>query len=324
LEDPEKVRFLFSNQKGERKVRDVIPHDLGSPLEDPWFRINAYSAQDISRWKDLNSKFVLQIARDYFLTQDEDFLDDVWPAVKRAIGLMYRFDKDGDGMIENEGFPDQTYDVWSAKGPSAYCGGLWLACLQAGAALAEVMGDDYLVEEFKETYGRAQSVYENLLWNGAYYNYEASDSKHRDSIMADQLAGHWFSKACGLGGVVPEDHARSALETVFKYNVMGYEGGRLGAMNGMRPDGALDRTGMQSLEIWTGTTFAVAAALLQAGLTDMAFETARGVYNMVYEDYGLWFQTPEALSANESVRAISYMRPLAIWAIQWELERRDD
>jgi non-lysosomal glucosylceramidase len=105
---------------------------------------------------------------------------------------------------------------------------------------------------------------------------------------------------------------------------MGYEGGRLGAMNGMRPDGALDRTGMQSLEIWTGTTFAVAAALLQAGLTDMAFETARGVYNMVYEDYGLWFQTPEALSANESVRAISYMRPLAIWAIQWELERRDD
>jgi non-lysosomal glucosylceramidase len=43
---------------------------------------------------------------------------------------------------------------------------------------------------------------------------------------------------------------------------------------------------------------------------------------MVYEDYGLWFQTPEALSMDESVRAISYMRPLAVWAIQWELEKK--
>jgi non-lysosomal glucosylceramidase len=258
------------------------------------------------------------------MTQDKAFLAEVWPAVRRAIDLMHRFDKDGDGMIENEGFPDQTYDVWSATGPSAYCGGLWLACLQAGAALAEVMAEPNLVEEFQETFGRAQAVYEDLLWNGSYYNYEASDSRHRDSIMADQLAGHWFSKACGLGGVVPDDHARSALETVFKFNVMGFEDGRLGAMNGMRPGGALDRTGMQSLEVWTGTTFAVAAAMLQAGLTDMAFETARGIYNMVYEDYGLWFQTPEALSANESVRAISYMRPLAVWAVQWELERGGD
>jgi non-lysosomal glucosylceramidase len=53
-----------------------------------------------------------------------------------------------------------------------------------------------------------------------------------------------------------------------------------------------------------------------------AFITAEGIYNMVYEDYGLWFQTPEALSVDESVRAISYMRPLAVWAIQWELEKK--
>jgi non-lysosomal glucosylceramidase len=76
------------------------------------------------------------------------------------------------------------------------------------------------------------------------------------------------------------------------------------------------------MEIWTGTTFALAAATLQAGLRAEAFQTAKGIYNMVYEDYGLWFQTPEALSALESVRAISYMRPLAIWAIQWELDRK--
>jgi non-lysosomal glucosylceramidase len=320
--DEETFTYFFSGDKGPRKVRNVIPHDLGSPLEDPWRKINAYNAQDVARWKDLNPKFVLQVARDYALTGDEAFLREVWPAVQTAVEAMYQYDRNGDGMIENEGFPDQTYDVWAAEGPSAYCGGLWLACLQAAAALAEEMREPNRAADYRERLEKAQTVYEEVLWNGTYYNYEASGSKHQDSVMADQLAGHWYSQACGLGGVVPEDHAQSALKTVFDLNVMGFAEGRLGAVNGMRPDGSLDRTGLQSLEIWTGTTFAVAAAMLQAGMREEALATARGIYHMVYEDYGLWFQTPEALSVAGNARAISYMRPLSIWAIQWELEGR--
>ena len=321
MRDDEIVTYFFSGQSAPRKVPDVIPHDLGSPLEDPWLKINAYNAQNVSRWKDLNPKFVLQIARDYFLTGDRSFLKAVWPAVKDAITAMFRFDKDGDGMIENEGFPDQTYDVWSAEGVSAYCGGLWLACLQAGAALAVAVEDYQSASDYNVKFKKAQKVYEAALWNGEYYNYDSSTQAHHDSIMADQLAGHWFSLACGLGGVVPKEHASSALKKIFENNVMGFENGRIGATNGMRPDGSLDRTAMQSMEIWTGTTFTLSAAMLQAGLEQEAFQTAKGIYNMVYEDYGLWFQTPEAMSARESVRAISYMRPLAIWAIQWELDR---
>jgi len=321
MADDEIVLYFFSGQKAPRKVAGVIPHDLGSPLEDPWLKINAYNAQNVSRWKDLNPKFVLQVTRDYFLTGDRAFLEAVWPAVKDAIEGMFKFDKDGDEMIENEGFPDQTYDVWSMEGISAYCGGLWLACLQAGAALAAIMEDFRLASDYKEKYTKAQKVYEAALWNGEYYDYDSSTHKHHDSIMADQLAGHWYSLACGLSGIVSQDHAKSALKKVFDFNVMGFEDGRLGAMNGMRPDGSLDRTALQSMEIWTGTTFSLAAAMLQAGLHEEAFQTAKGIYNMVYQDYGLWFQTPEAMSAYESVRAISYMRPLAIWAIQWELDR---
>ncbi|HEY9121847.1 MAG TPA: non-lysosomal glucosylceramidase [Brevefilum sp.] len=320
MADDEIVTYFFSGSKAPRKVPGLIPHDLGSSLEEPWAKINAYNAQDVSRWKDLNPKFVLQIARDYALTKDREFMQDLWPAVQNAVEHMYRFDKDDDGMIENDGFPDQTYDVWTAEGPSAYAGGLWLACLQAAARLADVLGYQEQASGYRKDFERAQKVYERLLWNGEYYNYDATTSKHHDSIMADQLAGHWYSQASGLGGMVPKDHARSALANIFDLNVMGYEDGRLGAMNGMRPDGELDKTCMQSMEIWTGTTFALAAAMLQAGLNEEAFKTAEGIYNMVYEDYGLWFQTPEALSAHESVRAISYMRPLAIWAIQWELE----
>jgi non-lysosomal glucosylceramidase len=105
-------------------------------------------------------------------------------------------------------------------------------------------------------------------------------------------------------------------------NVLGYKDGALGAMNGMRPDGRLDRTCMQSAEIWTGTTFAVAAAMIQAGLIEEGFKTAEGIFNLVYQQFGLWFQTPEGFSHENVARATSYMRPLGIWAIQDAWEKR--
>ena len=69
-------------------------------------------------------------------TQALRFVAQCWPAVLAVMAKMQDFDTDNDGMIENEGFPDQTYDIWSAKGPSAYSGGLWLAALQAASCLA--------------------------------------------------------------------------------------------------------------------------------------------------------------------------------------------
>ena len=33
-------------------------------------------------------------------------------------------------------FPDQTYDIWTAQGVHAYCGGLWIAACEAMAALS--------------------------------------------------------------------------------------------------------------------------------------------------------------------------------------------
>jgi non-lysosomal glucosylceramidase len=325
LENLEPITCLASGVKMPRKARGAIPHDLGSTT-DPWQRINDYCVQDTSRWKDLNPKFVLQVYRDWVLTGDRQFLREVWEAVKEAVAFVRQFDADGDGLIENGGYPDQTYDMWTAQGPGAYCGGLWLACLSAAAALAEEMGEKDLAGEYRALLGKAQPAYEKL-WNGSYYDYDSSRKAHHNSLMADQGAGQWYARACGLEGelrshVIPEEHARQALQTIFDCNVMAYGGGELGAINGMRPAGKIDRSSMQSQEVWTGTTFALAAAMLQEGLLEQAFTTARGIYTCVYEDFGLWFQTPEAISADGTVRAIAYMRPLAIWAMQWAWERR--
>lgn len=47
--------------------------------DEPWQRVNAYLMHDTADWKDLNLKFVLQVYRDYCLTQDSVYLRDMWP-----------------------------------------------------------------------------------------------------------------------------------------------------------------------------------------------------------------------------------------------------
>ncbi|GJN07568.1 hypothetical protein PR202_ga25469 [Eleusine coracana subsp. coracana] len=108
-EDKTRVRFLADGTWGTRKVIGAVAHDLGA--HDPWHELNAYNIHDTSRWKDLNPKFVLQIYRDFAATGDISFCMDVWPAVCTAMEYMGQFDHDGDDMIENDGFPDQTYDA---------------------------------------------------------------------------------------------------------------------------------------------------------------------------------------------------------------------
>lgn len=63
--------------------------------------------------------------------------------------------------------------------------------------------------------------------------------------------------------LLPEEHVSKAVETVYRRNVLGFADGRLGAVNGMRPDGVKDRACIQSDEVWTGVTYALAALLIQ-------------------------------------------------------------
>ncbi|XP_039794107.1 non-lysosomal glucosylceramidase-like isoform X4 [Panicum virgatum] len=318
-EDNSRVRFLADGAWGIRKVIGAVAHDLGA--HNPWHELNAYNIHDTSRWKDLNPKFVLQIYRDFAATGDMSFGKDVWPAVCTAMEYMEQFDHDGDGMIENDGFPDQTYDAWTVRGVSAYCGCLWLAALQAAAALARSLGHDDYAERCMTRFAKAKSVFEAKLWNGSYFNYDSGTSYNSRSIQADQLAGQWYTASSGLPPLFEEDRIKCTLQKIFDYNVMRVKGGRMGAVNGMHPNGKVDETCMQSREIWTGVTYSLAATMLLHGMEHQAFTTAEGIYIAGWseEGYGYWFQTPEAWTVDGHYRSLIYMRPLAIWAMKQAL-----
>jgi non-lysosomal glucosylceramidase len=306
-----------------RKVPGAAPHDLGSPYEDPVVNPNQYNYQDVSNWRDLNSKYVLMIWRDYALTgaTDDAFLRESWSAVKQAMEHLKQYDTDGDGLIENGGFPDQTYDDWTASGESAYTGSLYLAALKATARMAEKLGETATADEYDKLEERAANAYVKKLWTGEYFRY-AVKGTDTDAVMAEQLAGQWYADLTGLGDLVPKNMRKSALRKVYETNVRKFAHGEMGAINGIGPEGTLLHSNPQVEEVWTGATFAVASHMIAEGLTGEGFATAKGVNNVVWRDRGYFFRTPEAYDAKGFYRASMYMRPQSIWAMEYALDKK--
>jgi len=319
-----------------RKLAGATPHDLGAPNEHPWEKTNYTSYQDCNLWKDLGSDFVLQVYRDFVLTGSTDipFLEACWPAIVAALDYLKTFDLDNDGIPENSGAPDQTFDDWRLQGISAYCGGLWIAALEGAIAIAEVLsiggqgvGSDGgwaggrvgasrsvpFPLQWREWLTQSRAVFHPTLWNGRYYRLDSGSGS--DVVMADQLCGQFYARLLGLPDVVPEDCARSALKTVYEACFLKFHDGKLGAANGLRPDGSpVNLKDTHPLEVWTGINFGLGAFLWQLGLKDEALRLTEAVVRQIY-DHGLQFRTPEAITAAGTFRASHYLRAMAIWGL---------
>ena len=319
-----------------RKALNATPHDLGAPNEHPWEKTNYTSYQDCNLWKDLPSDFVLLVYRNFVLTgsTDTEFLMECWPAVVAALASLKSFDQDNDGIPENSGAPDQTFDDWRLQGISAYCGALWIAALEAAVAIASVLKTvhqnesapfDFDVQTFDvQTFDaqisiyqswltQSRPLYQNTLWNGQYYQLDSGSGS--DVVMADQLCGQFYSRLLGLPDVVPEDCAHTALSTVYETCFTNFNRGEIGAANGLRPGGIPERPdATHPLEVWIGINFGLAAFLLQMGLKEQSFKLSETVIHQIYEN-GLQFRTPEAITAMGTFRACMYLRPMAIWLI---------
>ncbi|MBD2097813.1 bile acid beta-glucosidase [Trichocoleus sp. FACHB-591] len=308
-----------------RKIANATPHDLGAPNEHVWEKTNYTSYQDCNLWKDLPSDFVLQVYRDYLLTgaKDIQFLEECWPSVVAALAYLKTFDLDGDGIPENSGAPDQTFDDWRLQGISAYCGALWIAALEAAIAIGQILinqhtaTSDAEIEAAIATYQtwlvQARPLYQAKLWNGQYYRLDSESGS--DVVMADQLCGQFYARLLSLPDVVPLDCTQSALNTVYEACFLKFFEGKFGAANGVKPDGSPENPqATHPLEVWTGINFGLAAFLLQMERKAEAFQLTEAVVQQIYT-HGLQFRTPEAITANGTFRASHYLRAMAIWAI---------
>ena len=252
----------------------------------------------------VSSEFVLTTWRNYALWKDEAYLEETYPAVKRALEFAMTLDKDGDGLINEDpgserGFPaNQYYDIWPWWGTSAYTGSIWLAALRAGEAHARQQGDNAFADELHSCFERGARAFDDLLWTGQYYRlYNAPAMKRRsETSLTNALCGQWFAYACGLGEIVPRPRIHSVIDTVLRLNAPATP---YGAVNGVGPNGAVDTTFRDhSAVITIGEVWNFCAMAAFAGRKQEAI----ALFKESYENLVLRQKTP--------------------WNITWSLDRK--
>jgi len=302
-----------------------IPHDLGKS------QINCPSDGTTAGhpWKDVSSKFVLMVYRDYLWTGDEKFLRKMYPVAKRAMEWMFSTDKNGDFLPDNEG-KDSTYDVWDFLGTSSYTSSIFLAALLATEKMAARLKNSDFRIECRKWFKKGQESFERELWNGNYYNAaSACDTGQKSSgkttynaCILGQLNGQWYAHLLGLGYIVPREHIKKVVKTMLRLNA---RASRFGAVNSVFPDGRIDTSSYHSQNIWAGENYAFAALAIYEGFIKEGLGLSKRIWDVfARESLNPWSQ-PDVIFARDGGLGDGelYPRNMAIWAIPFALAKHN-
>ena len=169
---------------------------------------------------DAQAGTILRSLREHQVSADTTFLRRVWPGVKKATQWLIAQDGNGDGILE--GAQHNTLDTdW--YGPVAWLSGVYLAALQAAAAMADEMKDRAFAGKCRDILKRGQARIVADLFDGEYF-YNKVDERHLDSVNSgtgceiDQVLGQSWAFQVGLPRVLPEKETRAALKALWRYN----------------------------------------------------------------------------------------------------------
>lgn len=313
-----------------QRPQGYIPHDLGFKRSDL-----ASNSTNGLFWKDLNSKFILLIWRDYLFTQDEVFLRRMYPFVKKAFYWLVSTDKNKDFLPDNEG-ADQTFDLWSFYGAGAYTSGIFLAALLALEKIAAHLQDGPLRQEAISWFKKGRASFEKKLWHKKYfiaYNSLKEGMRHQEAAaqakfaktgtacMAAQLAGQWAAHLLGLGYIASPDKIKTAVATILELNA----GSAFGAVNAVTATRERDKTNLQSQHIWFGMTYCLAALAIYEGFEREGLELAKKAWdNAVSNVMNPWNQ-PDMYSSTDGSFLFGdhYMRNMVVWSLLFALAKKD-
>jgi hypothetical protein len=184
---------------------------------------------------------IVKLYLDWKLSAENDWLRQLWSAVKRALAYAWRpgsWDGDQDGVME--GVQHNTYDV-EFYGPNPLCQSWYLAALRACAEMADSLNDSDFAAQCKKLFAQGSRWTDAHLFNGEYYFQKvrgipvneiasglrlgsgAKDPLHPDfqageGCLIDQLLGQYIAAIAGLGPLLDEAHIRTALASIYKYN----------------------------------------------------------------------------------------------------------
>ncbi|GCE13521.1 GH116 family glycosyl hydrolase [Tengunoibacter tsumagoiensis] len=262
---------------------------------------------------DLPAQYVIQAVRYALWTNDQAFLKEIWPSIKKTLAYVLRErDANGDFIPDVNGALTTSYDNFAMFGLTSYVGSLWLSALTYCCTAAQVLGDEETFAIYREVYQKAKSVFQAKLWNGHYYrlSVEARDEQLiiDEGCLTDQLIGQWCNYWCGLESIVDAPNSKEAVLSILSRN---YEKG-FGLRNCSWPEDTYlhavpdDCWFDQANTFWSGVELAFASFLIWEGEVAAGFELVETV-NQRYLKAGRYF--------NHQEWGGHYFRPLSAWAL---------
>lgn len=236
---------------------------------------------------------IVRAYREWRFSGDDEFLEELWPAVARAIDFAFtEWDSDGDGVLDSR--QHNTYDI-EFYGANSLANSMLFAALAAAAAMAEYLGETEVAARYRDAAARGSARMDSLLFNGEYYEQRLEDvNTHRyqygTGCLSDQVFGQQLAHVAGLGHILPAEHVRSAVKAIHEHNFrpdlsQQVSVQRTYALNDEAglvlcswPRGGRPRIPfVYSDEVWTGIEYQVASHLVYEGFVEEGLQIVRAV-----------------------------------------------
>ena len=97
---------------------------------------------------------------------------------------------------------------------------IFLAALKCCEEMAEIVGDEEHHQLYADAYEKGAARADQLMFDGEYYiqvQKEIDKYKYQfgKGCLSDQLLGQFLAYMAGIGEILPKEHVKSAMESVF-------------------------------------------------------------------------------------------------------------
>lgn len=260
---------------------------------------------------------VFKTYREWKISGDTQWLKQWWPTVKSLLEYAWSeknpdcWDRDRDGILE--GRQHHTLD-WELFGPSSWLEGMYLAALEAGAEMAEYLGEQETAVRYRALFCKGYTYMKESLFNGDYFiqqvdlscedyircydcpeywNEEQKQLKYQigQGCEIDQMLAQWHAGLCGLGDIYDKQQRQTALRAMFRNN---FKTSMRDFTNAWRVFAILDEQGTVMCdypngvqrpvipipyvdECMTGFEYAFAGLLIQEGMVQEGLQVLRAI-----------------------------------------------
>lgn len=162
----------------------------------------------------------LRCLRGHQVSPDDAFLKRNWPRIRMTIQWLMDQDVDKDGVLD-KAYNNTLDSTWHGQVP--WLNGLYLAACRAGEVMAAEVKDHDFATKCRELVAKGQRNFVAKMWNGRYFIHNA-DPAHPESpgsftgCQIDQVLGQSWGHQVGLRDVLPREHTRKALASLWRYN----------------------------------------------------------------------------------------------------------